>query len=638
MRSRRTRMLATMGAFIVALPIAAVISSPASGAPADTAPETPYTLENGVTAPTYSYPDAIRETVWVTAPDFDEDGEPDRIAADIIRPSELDGTAEIPVVMDASPYYLCCGRGNESELKEYDSHGNPIKFPLFYDNYFVPRGYGYVAVDMGGTARSTGCVDQGAKNDILTVKAVVDWLNGNADAVDADGNPVEADWTNGKTGMIGKSYDGTIANGVAATGVEGLETIVPISAISSWYDYDRYQGLPFSFDYPSWLSGVVAEERTERIDCSAKLAEMAAEDGDETGAYDEFWAARDYRDGVWQAEDVEASVFIVHGVQDTNVKTPNFSRWWNDLADAGVDRKMWLSRVGHVDPFDFGREEWVPTLHRWFDHELMGIDNGIDREPAVRVETAPGQWVEDGDWPLGTRPVTLHPRTDGSLTLGLRDRGEAGFVNDPLQTEAQSVVAGPNPNRLLFTTDTLQRDIRVSGEPQVTLDVSHTAATGQVGVALVVYGEATRVSTQGDGAQTLPTESCWGEATAADEACYFDVAQRRSSTPLQVISRGWARLDGAGQHDVTVDMTANDLVVPAGHQLGLVVVASSRNRIVTVDSEPTPYDVGLRDTAVRLPVQGEPPTFTAGASLVPTLGELTAGTLADTSIEFRLPR
>ena len=29
--------------------------------------------------------------------------------------------------------------------------------------------------------------------------------------------------------MIGKSYDGTLANGVAATGVEGLKTIVPVS-------------------------------------------------------------------------------------------------------------------------------------------------------------------------------------------------------------------------------------------------------------------------------------------------------------------------------------------------------------------------------------------------------------------------
>ena len=42
--------------------------------------------------------------------------------------------------------------------------------------------------------------------------------------------------------MIGVSYNGTLPNAVAATGVEGLETIVPIAAISSWYDYYRANG------------------------------------------------------------------------------------------------------------------------------------------------------------------------------------------------------------------------------------------------------------------------------------------------------------------------------------------------------------------------------------------------------------
>lgn len=51
--------------------------------------------------------------------------------------------------------------------------------------------------------------------------------------------------------MIGKSWDGTIANGVAATGVKGLKTIVPISAISSWYDYYFQQGAPSTTPDPS---------------------------------------------------------------------------------------------------------------------------------------------------------------------------------------------------------------------------------------------------------------------------------------------------------------------------------------------------------------------------------------------------
>ena len=109
--------------------------------------------------------------------------------------------------------------------------------PLFYDNYFVPRGYAVVGVDIVGTGRSTGCGDVGGKDEIDSVVAVIDWLNGRNTAHTADGADVEATWSSGAVGMIGKSYDGTLANGVAATGVKGLKTIVPISAISSWYDY-----------------------------------------------------------------------------------------------------------------------------------------------------------------------------------------------------------------------------------------------------------------------------------------------------------------------------------------------------------------------------------------------------------------
>ena len=37
------------------------------------------------------------------------------------------------------------------------------------------------------------------------------------------GRAVRATWANGTVGMIGKSYDGTLAEGVAATGVDGLD-------------------------------------------------------------------------------------------------------------------------------------------------------------------------------------------------------------------------------------------------------------------------------------------------------------------------------------------------------------------------------------------------------------------------------
>lgn len=206
-------------------------------------------------APVYSYENAIRESVWVdTKLDGDSDGKTDRVAVDIVRPREpAQQGRKVPVVMDASPYYSCCGRGNESQLKTYDANGDVVQMPLYYDNYFVPRGYAFVGVDLAGTNRSDGCVDVGGRSDVQSAKAVVDWLNGRAKGYTSrtGTTKAKAGWTNGKTGMIGKSYDGTIANGVAATGVEGLETIVPIAAISSWYDYYFAKGAPSTTRAPS---------------------------------------------------------------------------------------------------------------------------------------------------------------------------------------------------------------------------------------------------------------------------------------------------------------------------------------------------------------------------------------------------
>jgi X-Pro dipeptidyl-peptidase len=637
-RSARPFLTVLVAAGLVLTGLGAVTGPTATGAPAA---ERPYRLENGRSAPVYSYRDAIRETVWVTAPDFDGDGEPDRVAADIVRPAETDRAGvDVPVVMDASPYYLSLGRGNEGEFKSYAEDGTPEKLPLFYDNYFVPRGYAFVAVDMAGTARSTGCVDQGGVSDVGSVKAVVEWLNGNAEAVDAAGEPVTADWTNGRTGMIGKSYDGTLANGVAATGVEGLETIVPISAISSWYDYDRSQGLPFSWDYPTGLSRRVADNRTEPVDCTETLERMAAEDGDETGAYDEFWAERDHRQGpVTNVGNVTASVFVHHGLQDTNVKTRNFSRWWAQLGAQGVTRKMWLTRVGHVDPFDTDRSRWVRTLHRWFDSELMGIDNGILDEPAVDVEVRPEEWVTQQRWPARGRTV-LTPRADGRMVDGRPRRGTASWVNDPNQSETTALSAGAETRRLLFATGPLRRDTRVSGTASATLRLTTEVPTGQVGVMLVDYGLGERVLATGDGASTTQEESCHGSSTSYDDACYFTMRRTIGTTPLQVLGRGWARLDGAGVHDVKVTMDPDDAIVEKGHRLGLVVVAAAPSRLRNVDTSPTSrYTLDLAASSFSVPgdvVVAESRTARTPAWL-PARDELVRGTVEPPTKGFVYP-
>ena len=90
---------------------------------------------------------------------------------------------------------------------------------------------------------------------------MIDWLRGRVPGYDSvtGGSPVTASWDSGKNALIGKSYDGTFANGVAATGVEGLTTIVPISAISDWYDYSRMGGIRFNTHYPASLSSSIKQ-------------------------------------------------------------------------------------------------------------------------------------------------------------------------------------------------------------------------------------------------------------------------------------------------------------------------------------------------------------------------------------------
>ena len=159
--------------------VAALLSALIGPAAAQAAP--------GESRPVYSYDHAIRESVWVdTRLDGDADGRTDRVAVDIVRPAEpAQQGRRIPVIMDASPYYSCCGRGNESQKKTYDDAGRPVGFPLYYDNYFVPRGYATVLVDLAGTNRSDGCVDVGGRSDIQSAKAVVDWLGGRGRAYTA---------------------------------------------------------------------------------------------------------------------------------------------------------------------------------------------------------------------------------------------------------------------------------------------------------------------------------------------------------------------------------------------------------------------------------------------------------------------
>ncbi|MER6977303.1 CocE/NonD family hydrolase [Streptomyces carpinensis] len=617
-----------MKRFLIAVATASTMALvPAVAAGAETDPPPGIVVQNGVTQPVFGNDDAIREHVYVeSAFDSDHDGENDLISLDIMRPRATEKGLKVPVIMDASPYYSTLGRGNESELKQ-DTDGDGLldKWPLYYDNYFVPRGYAVVLLDMVGSHNSTGCPTTNGTPDNLSAKAGIDWLNGRAKAHDAAGNPVTADWHNGRTGMIGKSYDGSLALATAVTGVEGLSTVVDISGPSDYYKYTRENGVVTrSNHYVASLANTVTDP-DRRAYCKAVRDEMSAADGDATGDYSAFWDERNY---VKDAGNVRASVFMVHGRNDDNVRPDHFSDFWSAISARGVERKLWLSEEGHVDPFDFRRAEWVDTLHKWFDHALWKVPNRIMSEPMVDLESGPDVWQTYPTWPVpGSARTHLWFRgggADGAGAFGLQALPgrptTASFDDDPAQTETQMIadLTATNSHRLAYLSQPLSEPLHVSGVPLVHIQASADKTDTNLGAVLVDYGTQTRVGWErsGEGITTLNTEDCWGESSAADDACYKQTIKNVITADRERVSKGVMDalnrnsltepepLVPGQEYDFTLPLLPVDHVFPAGHRLGLVVVGSYRNYSSVADQNRAHITVNTKASNLDLPVVG----------------------------------
>ncbi len=606
-------LIAALSAAIVAL-----IPSVATASP----------IRHHATEDVYSYTNAIRQSVWVdtglTA--GGKAGGHVRVAADIIRPSELDNVSRVPVIMEASPYYKCCGRGNESQIKQYDANGNPIDFPLFFDNYFVPRGYAVVLVDLAGTNRSQGCVDTGGPSDVTSAKAVINWLNGRATAYTSvtGSTTATAYWSSGSVGMIGKSWDGTIAEGVAATGVDGLKTIVPESAISDWYNYFRANGAPLARETPGQLSTFVEDSPT--IAACANVASSIDAGSPANGDFTSMYAARDY---VANASKVKASVFLTHGVNDYNVLTLDFGQWWNALP-ASVPKMIWLSQTGHVDPFDYRRSAFVDELHRWFDHYLMGIDNGVQNDPQAAIERQPDQWTTYPTWPIpGTAQTVLHmaPGTTagvGTLGTGTAPAGAtASFTDNPNDNDSSWAAdsTSTSPERILYSTGPLSAPVTVSGTTTVTVTVTPSASQARLSAVLVDYGSTTmrdyandqNSSNDDEGIQTLSTRSCWGDSSSSDSACYLDTAPATETVQTDVFERGWAdlghykslsaqvSLTPGKAYTITFPLNTTDHTVPAGHSLALIIGGTDNGYIDPASGTPE-LTVNLAGSSASIPL------------------------------------
>lgn len=407
------------------------------------------------------YDTIVRQPLTVTS---SVDGT--ELEADIYKP---EGDGPFPTILVLSPYWSFAGDSKDEQINE--------GYPAWYIEYFVPRGYAVALGEMRGTRGSGGCWDFGGELDQQDGHDMVETL-------------AAEPWSNGKVGMLGQSHVGMSQLATAITAPEHLTTIVPIAAVSDWYRYLHKAGAPYETNRatppayfavhaspstgpvtgatvgPDWM---LTQAQTACPDNVVHLSQSAELDGDK----DAYWQERDLIAG---ASDIEASVFLVHGFLDENVKTDHFLDLWQALP-ADIEKRAWFGQWQHEHPF---YHEWRDELHAWFDHELMGIENNVTERPIVTVQTSDGTARTEADWPPAavTQQAwmldgqTLVPAQAGSATDEVRYLEVPGDDRDGPQIEGL-------PRQATFQGDDLEAPLHLAGEPTLTLEGTLDQPTGR---------------------------------------------------------------------------------------------------------------------------------------------------------------
>jgi uncharacterized protein len=343
------------------------------------------------------------------------------LICDVVRP---DDNEKHPAILVRTPY----GRGSETA-------GG-----MFY----ATRGYAYVSEDCRGREDSYGSWDP--------------FMNEGPDGYDTIEWVAKQPWSDGKVGMIGGSYAGSVQWSAAVLNPPALKCIVPeVSPPDAMRNMPYDHGI-FMLYGGLWWSKIVAGRRTDfstikgdlpHPDKFATLPLSKVDDAvlGENLEFFDSWLARPTI-GDWKGWD------YTYHLADSHVPALHISGIWDGdeigthLQWAGMrelNRKdQWIVFGPWVHAFNtnnsFGGVEYGPdaiidldsvTL-RWFDTWLKGKDVGLDKVPHVKLfVTGANKWITLPDWPApSTPPKTLYFAKD-SLSDAVGKADERMYTYDP---------------------------------------------------------------------------------------------------------------------------------------------------------------------------------------------------------------
>ena len=470
-------------------------------------------------------------------------------------PAPKDGNeppARIPTILVMTPYSV---QGAEA----YPPGSNPPTPGLI--DYMTQRGYAVAQHHVRGTGESGGCLEQTTENQIKDGANVVEYLGR------------DAPWTNGRVGMYGVSYDAETQISTAGSGdpdkIKYLKAIIPVASVGSQYDWNFMDGVPWAGQPAAGNSSYLAQvslmpgnepapqRYPEKLSCQDEVMLSSA---DQSGDFTEYWQVREYRPG---APKVKAATLMVHGLRDFNVQPITLAGWFDHLSPNtphkglfGVWNHALPNRHNAVEP-GWARADWMPMATAWYDRYLKKLDTGVEKWPAVQVQSSTGQWWKVKEFPtIGGRVGHLALGPDG--TLGKRrPKGETSYIE-----QVQVGETAPE-QQAVFQTRKLRRRLHVTGQPVLDLWMSTSTDDAHVAVELEVLGP--------DG-EPLTHAGTYNEAVAT-----YGV---RSAQHRKQMRRGWFNqregepAPAQGPFKLQVRFLPTDLVVPKGGQLRLTVSGS----------------------------------------------------------------
>ncbi|WP_155286719.1 Xaa-Pro dipeptidyl-peptidase [Lacticaseibacillus zhaodongensis] len=621
-----------------------------------------FKIFNGKALPTFDTSKIIRERVWIESDlDTDGDGERDMLEATIFRPVESGPQLRVPALFTANPYFhgtndvTAVTHDPEPELAVKPARTQaPAQAPQVADlphrrvdaeadqtaaaanedgiyslnDYFLARGFATVYSAGVGTMGSDGLRSTGGPDETASAVAVIEWLAGTRRAFTSRTGytAIKANWCNGSVAMTGKSYLGTLAIAAATSGTPALKTAISESAISSWYDYYRENGLVVA---PGGFQGedadVLAVDTYSRIKAAGdankvnaawqqRLADLERLQDRKYGDYTPFWDARNYRKHV---ANIKCDIVSVHGLNDWNVKPRNVIEFHKAVAGLPIRHKMFLHQGQHVYLNNVRSLDFTDQMNLWLSAKLLGVNNdalNVLPDLLIQDNVQPETWVQEADFGRGGNVDAVdHVLGDGQVSFtdnSFSTFTAAGDTSASYETAIIQPESAYADSRLVLKLPVSANDTVIEGTAHLHLRVKVDGATAIVSTRLIDLGSAKRFTPNAAvvGAKAYPQ----GFNFSQDNILEFGLAKKPSAAKLISLAHCNLQNPHSAAESVTVepnrfvdldfDLQPTRYRLPAERQFALIIHGADMAQTIR-PRRATKYTVDLSKSVLTLPVR-----------------------------------